>query len=72
MVTRNQTPQAFDELSIALGSGMARREVLVRATGLLAGALLASLGLDRPAAALPRPSPECTEFCNDSFPIGVQ
>jgi len=54
----------FDEFSKALAGATSRREALQRAGGLLAGALLASLGLDREAWA----KGECRRLCTSLMP----
>src|SRR5437868_9401532 len=54
---------SFDELSKALAGGISRREAFRRAGGLLAGAMLASLGLERFARAAPI---DCDQACSKS------
>lgn len=56
--------EPFDELSKALAEGVSRREAFRRAGGLLLGAVVASLGLDRMAWA---DESDCRQLCRD-FP----
>jgi hypothetical protein len=58
----------LDRLSVALAASTSRREALRRGCTLLAGAFLASLGLE--AAAGGQSPAECRDFCNNYFPLG--
>jgi hypothetical protein len=58
----------FDELAKSLSGGLTRRQALRRAGGSLAGAVLASLGLERAwgqAPANPPVAKNCADFCKN-------
>jgi uncharacterized protein YkwD len=62
----------FDELAKALAEGVTRRDALQRVAGVLAGALLASMGLRKAALGAPAINSTCETFCTNCgiTPVG--